>query len=128
MHIYVCISCQLLFCWMLLMGKKNKYYLFVKDRPTSYLKNLTVKLLGSYSGARQTYWITSGLMTWEYGGGMSHSKIYSFSGNVSANNNQISYKTMFSVHFYNPLVLFCLSTIGNWKRHSAFYKCFPLDF
>lgn len=35
------------------MGKKNKYYLFVKDRPTSCLKNLTVKLWGSYSGARQ---------------------------------------------------------------------------
>ena len=129
MHIYVCISCQFLFCWMLLMGKKNKYYLFVKVRPTNYLKILIVKLSGSYSGARQNIldhiWFND-MGIW--GGKVSLKNLLFLRQSVSANNNQISYKTMFSVHFYNPLVLFCLSIIGNWKRHYAFYKCFPLDF
>ena len=51
-YIYI-ISCQLLFlfCWTLLMGKKNKYYLSVKDKSKSYLKILVVKLLIYYSGA-----------------------------------------------------------------------------
>ena len=54
-YIYINISCQLLFlfCWTLLMRKKNKYYLLVKHKSKSYLKILVVKLLIYYSGARQ---------------------------------------------------------------------------
>ena len=54
-YVYINISCQLLFlfCWTLLMGKKNKYYLSVKHKSKSYLKILVVKFLIYYSGARQ---------------------------------------------------------------------------
>ena len=51
--VYILYQLLFLFCWTLLTGKKNKYYLSVKDKSKSYLKILVVKLLIYYSGARQ---------------------------------------------------------------------------
>lgn len=126
--IYLCIFYLFLFWWSLLMGKKNKYHLFVKERSKIHLKNIIVELLVNYHGTKQN--ILDHICFNDMG--IRERKVLKNllfpRQSVSANNNQISYKILFSVHFYNSLVLFCLSVIGNWKRQYALYKCFPLDF